>query len=80
MTLGQANAGRDCSARLLARRARRSAAPATAPRRRAPARRRQPQGEPRPAIWLLADEDTSIYLFGTVHVLHPGPALALGRA
>ncbi len=31
----------------------------------------QPQGEPRPAIWLLADEDTRIYLFGTVHVLHP---------
>ncbi len=29
------------------------------------------QGEPRPAIWLLADADTRIYLFGTVHVLHP---------
>jgi uncharacterized protein YbaP (TraB family) len=28
--------------------------------------------EPRPAIWLLADEDTKIYLFGTVHVLPPG--------
>lgn len=27
---------------------------------------------PRPAIWLLADEDTKIYLFGTVHVLPPG--------
>lgn len=27
---------------------------------------------PRPAIWLLADEDTRIYLFGTVHVLPPG--------
>lgn len=27
---------------------------------------------PQPAIWLLADEDTRIYLFGTVHVLPPG--------
>ncbi|WP_162806389.1 TraB/GumN family protein [Sphingosinicella terrae] len=26
---------------------------------------------PSPAIWLLADEDTRIYLFGTVHVLPP---------
>jgi hypothetical protein len=28
--------------------------------------------EPRPAIWLLADEDTKIYLFGTTHMLPPG--------
>ena len=28
--------------------------------------------EPRPAIWLLADEDTKIYLLGTVHMLPPG--------
>ena len=28
--------------------------------------------EPRPAIWLLADEDTKIYLFGTNHMLPPG--------
>ena len=27
---------------------------------------------PRPAIWLLADEDTHIYLFGTIHMLPPG--------
>ena len=27
---------------------------------------------PRPAIWLLADEDTRIYLFGTIHILPPG--------
>jgi uncharacterized protein YbaP (TraB family) len=27
---------------------------------------------PRPAIWLVADEDTRIYLFGTIHVLPPG--------
>jgi uncharacterized protein YbaP (TraB family) len=26
---------------------------------------------PRPAIWLLADEDTRIFLFGTVHILPP---------
>jgi uncharacterized protein YbaP (TraB family) len=28
--------------------------------------------EPRPAIWLLQDSDTRIYLFGTVHILPPG--------
>lgn len=39
-----------------------NAAPAAAP---------QAQGEPRPAIWLLSDADTRIYLFGTVHLLHP---------
>jgi uncharacterized protein YbaP (TraB family) len=44
------------------------AAPALA----APAPAAAPRGEPRPAIWLLADADTRIYLFGTVHVLHPG--------
>lgn len=51
------------------------AAPAAAPsahavRQRAPLVVRQ-QGEPRPAIWLLSDADTRIYVFGTVHVLHP---------
>jgi uncharacterized protein YbaP (TraB family) len=30
------------------------------------------QYEPRPAIWLLEDSDTKIYLFGTVHILPPG--------
>lgn len=29
---------------------------------------------PRPAIWLLADADTKIYLFGTIHLLPPGLA------
>ena len=29
------------------------------------------RAEPRPAIWLLSDGDTRIYLFGTVHILHP---------
>jgi uncharacterized protein len=28
--------------------------------------------EPDPAIWLLSDEDTRIYLFGTIHVLPEG--------
>ena len=55
------------------RRRRPTAAPATPP----PQPRRS--GEPRPAIWLLADDDTRIYLFGTVHILHPA-ALALGGA
>jgi uncharacterized protein YbaP (TraB family) len=48
----------------------------------APAPRSQPQATaateaetpivPRPAIWLVADADTRIYLFGTIHVLPPG--------
>jgi uncharacterized protein YbaP (TraB family) len=42
--------------------------PALAP---APLTVPQVQIEPRPAIWLLSDADTRIYLFGTVHVLHP---------
>lgn len=46
------------------------AAPAPQAQARAPVT--QPQGEPRPAIWLLSDPDTRIYLFGTVHILHPG--------
>ncbi len=28
--------------------------------------------EPSPAIWRLADEDTTIYLFGTIHILPEG--------
>lgn len=35
-------------------------------------RRAEPQPEPRPALWLLADEDTRIYMFGTIHKLSPG--------
>ncbi|MDB5707123.1 MAG: hypothetical protein JWN66_4239 [Sphingomonas bacterium] len=27
---------------------------------------------PRPAIWKIADRDTTIYLFGTIHILPPG--------
>lgn len=44
---------------------------ADAPQTAAPAAVIRPQGEPHPAIWLLSDADTRIYLFGTVHVLHP---------
>ncbi|HYJ82455.1 MAG TPA: TraB/GumN family protein [Allosphingosinicella sp.] len=42
-----------------------------------------PQPEPRPALWLLADDDTRIYMFGTIHVLPPGfrwRSAALDRA
>lgn len=31
-----------------------------------------PPAPPRPAIWLLEDADTKIYLFGTIHILPPG--------
>jgi uncharacterized protein YbaP (TraB family) len=36
-----------------------------------PAGRGAGEAEPRPAIWLLADDDTRIYLFGTIHILPP---------
>jgi uncharacterized protein YbaP (TraB family) len=39
------------------------------------AREPQPQGPTtvaHPALWLVKDRDTTIYLFGTVHVLKPG--------
>ena len=45
------------------------AAPAVAP---AAAPRPVAGAAPRPAIWLLADEDTRIYMFGTIHMLPPG--------
>ena len=38
----------------------------------APAAAETPSAEPRPAVWLLADADTKIYLFGTIHILPPG--------
>src|SRR4051812_6363834 len=47
------------------------AAPPPAGQPRASAAVTRPQGEPHPAIWLLADADTNIYLFGTVHLLSP---------
>ena len=46
-------------------------APAWAGNRASASGKAAPQ-PPRPAIWLLADEDTRIYLFGTVHILPPG--------
>jgi uncharacterized protein len=53
-----------------------AAAPATAPASAVEAAKPEPRPEartaPRPAIWLLADADTRIYLFGTVHMLPPG--------
>ena len=38
----------------------------------APAAAEAPQSAPRPALWLLADTDTKIYLFGTIHILPHG--------
>lgn len=32
----------------------------------------EPATQLRPALWLVRDADTTIYLFGTVHLLHPG--------
>lgn len=32
---------------------------------------RETSGEGQPALWTLSDEDTTIYLFGTVHILRP---------
>lgn len=37
-----------------------------------PAAAAEAAAAPRPAMWLLADEDTKIYLFGTIHILPPG--------
>jgi len=42
---------------------------APVPATRAPAPAAPPA--PRPAIWLLSDDDTQIYLFGTIHILPP---------
>jgi uncharacterized protein YbaP (TraB family) len=44
---------------------------ASAPSARAPATAAR-AAEPRPAIWLLEDRDTKIYLFGTTHVFERG--------
>ncbi|HEX8645208.1 MAG TPA: TraB/GumN family protein [Allosphingosinicella sp.] len=38
----------------------------------APAAPQAPAAEPRPAIWLLEDADTRIYLFGTTHIFERG--------
>jgi uncharacterized protein YbaP (TraB family) len=40
---------------------------------RAPAAAQQSAAEhARPALWVVADKDTTIYLFGTIHLLKPG--------
>ncbi|AQR73775.1 TraB/GumN family protein [Sphingomonas sp. LM7] len=33
---------------------------------------KQPANDADPALWVLKDDDTTIYLFGTVHMLKPG--------
>ncbi len=38
----------------------------------APAPQAAAAGTPHPAMWLLSDKDTKIYLFGTFHLLPPG--------
>jgi uncharacterized protein YbaP (TraB family) len=40
----------------------------------APAAQAAAADTPHPAMWLLADKDTKIYLFGTFHLLPPGSA------
>jgi uncharacterized protein len=43
-----------------------------APAKATAAKAEAPAPAPRPALWMLGDEDTKIYLFGTIHVLPPG--------
>lgn len=38
----------------------------------APARAETPGADADPALWVVKDADTTIYLFGTVHVMKPG--------
>ena len=49
-----------------------AAAPAAAAGKDSLAKGAALQPDPRPALWLLADEDTKIYMLGTIHVLPPG--------
>lgn len=46
-------------------------APAESPTPTA-SRHDRPAGPPRPAMWKIADDDTTIFLFGGVHMLPPG--------
>lgn len=48
-----------------------AAAPAAAPTTAVPV---APSRDADPALWVLKDSDTTIYLFGTIHVLRPGLA------
>ena len=36
-------------------------------------------GESRVAIWQVSDEDTHVYLLGTVHLMRPGPSWETDR-
>lgn len=49
-----------------------STTPATAQQPTAPAPAAQATVDADPALWVAKDQDTTIYLFGTVHVLKPG--------
>jgi len=49
-----------------------STTPATAQQPVAPAPAAQATVDADPALWVAKDQDTTIYLFGTVHVLKPG--------
>src|ERR1700760_663528 len=47
-------------------------APAPAPTAPAPVAAPAATVDADPALWVVKDKDTTIYLFGTVHVLKPG--------
>jgi len=49
-----------------------SAPPAAAAATASPVAAPAPAVPGHPALWVVRDADTTIYLFGTVHVLHPG--------
>lgn len=50
-------------------------APAQAPAAEAPPLREAPRAQgPGPALWVVRDADSTLYLFGTVHVLRPTTA------
>ena len=52
----------------------RAAAPATAPDPGPAPAPAKPQVKAKPALWKVADKDTTIWLFGTIHILPPGIA------
>lgn len=59
-----------CTALLTAPALAQPAAPTVAPAAAAPAA--APVTDVDPALWVVRDDDTTIYLFGTVHLLKPG--------
>ncbi len=46
--------------------------PQSLPTPLAPVLREVPPAPLKPALWMVSDEDTTIYLFGTIHALRPG--------